>query len=250
MLGAEKNSVPSSEESDAENVECDSDGLTAGDAAQKSTLFTREETILLLQKASNLLHIQKELKGLCDTSVFTSSQLQLAHSWLLFLQQSTKDVIHQHSCLDSVLEAHSMERVPMTRNGNCFFLSVAFGIRQLSNDMCRALMSKLTPLDCSPVSYQNCSPNDLAALLRKALVNEFLTKPDEYAPFVLHSEKDYEHLCRAFLCGGHFSSELGNAMPKAMAIILGMPLVILTDIEGLPVIPVIPPQLHSTLQMP
>ena len=45
---------------------------------------------------------------------------------------------------------------------------------------------------------------------------------------------------KAFLKNGHFAADLGNSMPLAMANVLCLPIVVMTQMENLPVLPITP----------
>ena len=50
----------------------------------------------------------------------------------------------------------------------------------------------------------------------------------------------FESEAKLFLNDGHFATDLGNAMPLAMASALKLPIVIITQMENLPVLPITP----------
>lgn len=45
---------------------------------------------------------------------------------------------------------------------------------------------------------------------------------------------------KAFLKNGHFAADLGNSMPLAMANLLCLPIVVMTQMDNLPVLPITP----------
>ena len=135
-----------------------------------------------------------------------------------------------------------MVRVGVPPNGNCFFLSIAYAIKNhiignqlldyVSSDLARHIESLglLSGID----TYEMCSK------LREQTVHEWISHPEEYQPF-LGANQTLHFEAQLFLSDGHFASDLGNSMPLAMANLLRIPIVIMTQMENLPVIPVYVP---------
>ena len=80
---------------------------------------------------------------------------------------------------------------------------------------------------------------DVCAKLRKLMFDEWMTHPDLYQHF-LTGEQIFESEAKLFLNNGHFATDLGNAMPLAMANALKLPIVIFTEMENMPVLPITP----------
>ena len=80
---------------------------------------------------------------------------------------------------------------------------------------------------------------DIYASLRRLVVEEWLTYPDSYKPF-LTGGQTFKDEAKAFLNDGHFAADLGNSIPLAMANVLCLPIVIMTPMENLPVLPITP----------
>ena len=70
-------------------------------------------------------------------------------------------------------------------------------------------------------------------------VEESMLHPMEYKPFI-QAEQTFNLEAQLFLADGHFASDLGNSMPLAMANSLKLPLVVISQMESLPVIPITP----------
>ena len=131
-----------------------------------------------------------------------------------------------------------MARVASTPNGNCFFLSVPYTLEHTI--ICNKSTSSDVIKHLDALGLINRSDNtDICASLRRLLVEEWLTYPDSYKPF-LTGGQTFEDEAKAFLNDGHFAAELGNSMPLAMANVLCLPIVIMTPMENLPVLPITP----------
>ena len=70
-------------------------------------------------------------------------------------------------------------------------------------------------------------------------VHEWICYPDKYKPF-LGANQTLHFESQLFLSDGRFASDLGNSMPLAMANLLKIPTVIMTQMKNLPVIPISP----------
>ena len=81
--------------------------------------------------------------------------------------------------------------------------------------------------------------NEISSKLRALTVEEWMLHPEEYKPFI-QAEQTFNREAQLFLTDGHFASELGNSMPLAMANLLKLPLVVISQMESLPVIPITP----------
>lgn len=166
---------------------------------------------------------------------FTKSSLTLFHSGLVSNKES--------STLDNVLSNFNMVRVNVLPNGNCFFLSIAYAIvnsiipnKAISNDLASHLES---------LGLMNCKDtNEMSHKLRELIVHEWISHPEDYQPFIGVGQL-LDHEASLFLNDGYFASELGNCMALAMANLLSLPIVVITQMESMSVVPVTP---RETLQ--
>ena len=69
---------------------------------------------------------------------------------------------------------------------------------------------------------------DICAHLRKLVDEEWLSHSDSYKPFLTVTQT-FEVEAKAFLKNGHFAADLGNSMPLAMANVLCLLIVVMTD---------------------
>ena len=93
-----------------------------------------------------------------------------------------------------------MARVASTPNGNCFFLSVAYTLKH--NIICNKSTSSDVIKHLDALGLINRSDNtDICASLRRLLVEEWLTYPDSYKPF-LTGGQTFEDEAKAFLNDG------------------------------------------------
>lgn len=166
---------------------------------------------------------------------FTKSSLTLFHSGLVSNKES--------SALDNVLSNFNMVRVNVPPNGNCFFLAITYAIvnsiipnKAISND----LVSHLESLRL--MNYKDT--NEMSHKLRELIVHEWISHPEDYQPF-LGVGQLLDHEASLFHYDGHFASELGNCMALAMANLINLPIVVITQMESMSVVPVTP---RETLQ--
>lgn len=161
---------------------------------------------------------------------FTKSSLTLFHSGLV----SSKEP----STLDNVISNHNMVRVSVPPNGNCFFLSVAHSIMNSIIPNVPVSSDLASHLDF--LGLMTCNDkNGMSSRLRELTVHEWMSHTEEYQPFI-GTEQTVKHEALLFLADGHFASDLGNSMPLAMANLLKLPLVMISQMESLPVIPITP----------
>lgn len=136
-----------------------------------------------------------------------------------------------------------MVRVNVSTNGNCFFLSIAYATvnsiipnKAISNDLASHLES---------LELMNCKDtNEMSHKLRKFIVHEWISHPEDYQPF-LGVGQLLDHEASLFLNDGYFASELGNCM--ALANLLNLPIVVITQMESMSVVPVTPREILQCL---
>ena len=83
------------------------------------------------------------------------------------------------------------------------------------------------------------SVTEVATKLRRVVVDEWLSNPGDYEPF-LTSEQNYYTEAISFLQEGHFAAELGSSMPLAASNALRIPILVFTSMLNFPVLPVSP----------
>lgn len=129
-----------------------------------------------------------------------------------------------------------MARIGAAPNSNCFFLSVAHALKNsiISNKSTSSDVIK--HLDALGL-INSVDINGICARLRKLIVEEWLAHSPSYSPFLTGSQT-FEDEAKAFLIDGHFATDLGNSMPLARANVLCLPIVVFTQMENLPVLPI------------
>ena len=141
------------------------------------------------------------------------------------------------SSLDDILANYGLNRVLISPNGNCFFLAIAY---VLGHEIPKQPDSEEILQHFDSLGLASCSSGeDFCAKLRKLMFDEWMTHPDLYQHF-LTGEQIFASEAKLFLNNGHFATELGNAMPLAMANALKLPIVIFTDMENMPLLPITP----------
>ena len=140
-----------------------------------------------------------------------------------------------------------MVRVDSAPNGNCFFESVAYALEHsvISNGS----TSNHFIQHLNGMGLINGSDKiDVCTNLRKLVVEEWLSHSDSYKPF-LTGTHTFEVEAKAFLKNGHFAADLGNSVPLAMANVLCLLMVVLTQMENLPVLPTTPRDCMQCMQI-
>ena len=172
-------------------------------------------------------------------ALFARSSLTLLNNDL----QSKKQPV----ALDNVLSNYNMVRVNIPPNGNCFFLSIAHTLfndiipnRTISSDAYKHIET------IGLIKETSNNINEISSTLRMLLIQEWIDNPDQYKPF-LDGQSEFETEARLFLNDGHFASQLGNSMPLAMANVLKIPIVVMTQMDNFPIIPIAPRENLQTL---
>ena len=144
------------------------------------------------------------------------------------------------SALDNILANYGLARANICGDGNCFFRAIAHALRNMviPDPLSDETSGHLDSLGLLSSSVDTCSQ------LRKLVVNEGLTHSNLYKPF-LPGNQIFDDEAMLFLNVGHFASDLGNSMPLAMANVLKLPIVVISQMENLPVLPITP---RETLQ--
>ena len=194
------------------------------------------ETVLNNSKSMNELCMFLQTKG--DFEKFHPRILMFAKSSLSLLSSGHLQSNQESSGLDDALANYNLRRVPIPPNGNCFFLTVAHA---LLNDIIpnQSVSSEVLSHLATLGLMRNSDLSSIAGKLRTLIVEKWVANSDEYKPFLTH-EQAVEVEAKLFLDDGHFASELGNSMPLAMANVLKLPMVVFSQMENVPVLPVSP----------
>ena len=118
--------------------------------------------------------------------------------------------------------------VEIPKNGDCLFTAVAFQLQQLFSAIKGNSATKSHFQQLGIRSEQSLV--EIAGLLRNLVVDEWTGSfaGDYYDFFHGDSKDNYVQQAESFRISGTFASDLGDAMPLALANVLGMPLVILS----------------------
>lgn len=118
--------------------------------------------------------------------------------------------------------------VKIPKNGDCLFTAVAFQLQQLFSAIKGNSATKSHFQQLGIRSEQSLV--EIAGLLRNLVVDEWTGSfaGDYYDFFHGDSKDNYVQQAESFRISGTFASDLGDAMPLALANVLGMPLVILS----------------------
>ncbi|XP_032232654.2 uncharacterized protein LOC116615103 [Nematostella vectensis] len=164
--------------------------------------------------------------------------IAMFESSMLGLVSSSLPGKYNSSALDDILANFAMTRDPVPGIGNCFYNTVSHGLITTvfpnitsSSDIGKHLSS--LGLHGEQGMY------DMAFKLRLLNVNEWLNDLEPYRLFLLNGES-LEDQANAFLNDGYFNAAIGNIMVPGMANILKMPIVLLSQMQNFPVVPVSP----------
>ena len=150
-------------------------------------------------------------------------------------------------CLHELPTALGFSIVEIPKNGNCLSTAVAFQLHQLQakTDVSNAMAVHLENLGIKNTQ----SVEELATLLRKLVVDEWVGSfSEDYLDF-FHGEarRNYVEEAEKYRMCGTFAGPLGDAMPLALAIVLGMPFIILSLENSTPFLDVCPREIKCEL---
>ena len=149
--------------------------------------------------------------------------------------------------LHKLATAWGFSIVEIPKNGNGLFTAVAFQLHQLQakTDVLNAMALHLENLGINNTQFVE----ELATLLRKLVVDEWVGPfSEDYLDF-FHGEArgNYVEEAEKYRMCGTFAGPLGNAMPLALANVLGMSLIILSLDNSTPFLDVCPREIKCEL---
>jgi hypothetical protein len=138
--------------------------------------------------------------------------------------------------------------VDMPKNGNCLFTAVGFQLQQFlsTNQIPMVMRNYLENIGLK----DDLDLDEISAVLRNLVVDEWIgPNTDDYLDFFhVDSKVNFIEHAKTYRISGTFASELGDAMPLALANVLGMPLVILSTQNFSPFLDICPREVkHSVL---
>ena len=149
--------------------------------------------------------------------------------------------------LGTNLSKFGKQKVPMLANGDCAFLSVAYGLRQIVLSTCS---TSSTPFGLRLIDNVTLTPSAIAAMtltelghnLRIAFA-KYILRPDVIEKFrakTQFSRTRFIAEATRFEHPGVFEGEIGDLVMAAMADMLACPIVLITSIESCAVISLFP----------
>lgn len=130
--------------------------------------------------------------------------------------------------LDGIIKSWKMKRYPVSKDGNCCFVSVAIGL-QVVNENLTSLSSLHPDLNFG------CTAT-LSQQLRFAAVKEWKSNSDYYSEFFSDVEKEADRFNQL----GFFASDLGDSVLVALSNAIGMQFIVFTAQESHPVVYISP----------
>ena len=222
---------------------CSSDDQSEdkSDDEDSEDFLLNAEVANVIQQASNFAGLRKHLDNIKGEASLSSccNLLYLKDALCLLSSKEYNGTPSNQRDVDAFLHLNNMQRVQVPGDGNCFFVSLATMIQQQLVNASLSDEAKTHLQNLGIIRSHDTGINQMAVTLRHTLVNEWLSNPSAYEPFLLSGE-DYETEVNAFLQDGHFASELGNTMPLAAANALHIPVVVFTEMLNFPVLPICP----------
>lgn len=143
--------------------------------------------------------------------------------------------------LHGVVHSCGYKMYDVSPDGNCCFAAIAFGLLT-QQDMIKSKMPSF--FDDKQLPLQ-CSQEELAKVLRKRAVQEWLHNPQEYQGFLTNCNVAEE--APKFLQEGFYHGELANVMVTTMSNLLGIPIVVFSSALHHPIIFITPKVLQVSV---
>jgi hypothetical protein len=147
--------------------------------------------------------------------------------------------------LHQIASSWGFSIVEIPKNGDCLFTAVALHLQQVTT---KAITHHLENLGISSKE----SVQELATILRNLVVNEFVGPfREDYMDFI-HGDPRTKYIEEAekYRRCGTFAGQLGDAMPLALANVLGMPLMVLSLNHSTPFLDVCPREVKCAEVLP
>ena len=232
-----------SDNSDDNSFSSDDQDNNESDEEECGDSFNRVQIANVIQQALNfscLSNHLKEIKGANSSLSRSASHLvNLKNILCLFSSIESNSAKPSEGDLDELLASNNLQRVKVPADGNCFFVSLAIMIKQQLKKGILTAEGRTRLQQLGVIQGEKFEINHIASSLRHVIVNEWLSNPSSYEPF-LTSGQDYKKEANLFLQDGHFASELGNSMPLAASNALCLPIVVFTAMLNFPLLPICP----------
>ena len=182
-----------------------------------------------------------------STSVFNNKPIECLMDLLSSNFEPTLkgDISNHMDDMDNAIEDEALKNqadlwgmsiVQSPKDGDCFFHSVAFQIEQNLQEYGKEFADRMTELGI----YEGQPRRQMVAVLRRLLVREWTGDNCVMYMNFLRNSDDFYELAESFLSEGVFENAMGDIMALGMANVMGFPIVILSSILGIPVVPIIP----------
>ncbi len=129
-----------------------------------------------------------------------------------------------------------MHEVP--RDGDCLFYSVALHLQRMLHKQ-GSFEPELMDYIHSLGFNSGMNVDEMVVLLRRLLVDEWLTQRNRYISF-FGTELDFEQEAITYERRGVFSTELGDSVVLGLSNVLHLPFIIFTSARHMPIVPVHP----------
>ena len=204
-------------------------------------ILEKDDVKNILDKATNLASVVENLeRSNGPNRTLNTDHLNLMSNPALFafgtcIKKSGKEEASVE-CLYNTLASYNMEFVKSPPDGDCFFTSVIFGLKQIvSSKKYEKYTDYLYSLN---LSFEELTTTVLQ--LRSLLVDEWLAHASEYKNFITSQETSFQQLANSYRSHGVFAGELGNIMVVGIANVLKINLVLFTSMQRMGTIPIVP----------
>ena len=144
----------------------------------------RNEALQALNLSCLSSHL-KEIKGATTSLSRSASHLVNLKNILCLLSSiESNSAKPSEGDMDEFLASNNMHRVKVPGDGNCFFVSLAIMIKQQLEKGLLTAEGRTHLQQLGVIQGENFEVHDIASALRHVIVNEWLSNPSSYEPFL------------------------------------------------------------------
>ena len=224
-----------------EVVESQSNGIVYNQLQRddsEENIFDTDTAINILTQAVQQAVILNSMKSLNNYNQIGSYSLLSKCAKGLFSKRASVSASSNTTLLDNLLESNNLVRATVPGDGNCCFLSVACGLKELTQQK-----HENDPLIVHLKSVElklEASCNEISLQLRKLTVQEWLGSNRPYYESFIGDNSNIEYDAKKFLDPTYFQGNLGDTMVLAMCNVLCIPIIIFSTIPNHSLIPIMP----------
>lgn len=196
-----------------------------------SKLISMEEGRKIIQSVVHVNKMTENVSQNLQNSPLSPKFYLLMNSSSCLSRSDLLSAQYHEQRLNEVIHISGLKRIPIEGDGNCCFTALAHAVKLLHSN---GILSVKQEMENLPLDY-TVSPQVMSTKIKQIVYEEWIKFEHEYKEFLLDDE-DFVEEAGKFLRNGFFISSLGDTVIKAASNALGMPIIVLTSIDEIPVL--------------